>query len=67
VSHCIAEGDWVSARVVFSAIHSGPGLGPPPSHKPVSLTALVLVRFENGQVIEGYNELNQLSLMQQIT
>ena len=66
MTHCVVEGEWVSCRVHFTGTHTGKGLGPPPTGNKVILTAMVLARVRNGQVVEGYNEFNQHSLLQQI-
>jgi predicted ester cyclase len=38
----------------------------PPTYKDVTITAMVLTRFENGQNIEGRAEIDRLGLMQQL-
>jgi predicted ester cyclase len=65
-THCVAEGNWVTSRIEFTGTHSGPGLGPPASGKTVTLTTLILVRFENGMAVEGFNEFDRLELMKAI-
>ena len=66
LTHCFVEGDWVTARVLFIADHTGASLGHPPSGRRITLTALVLCRFQNGQAVEGYNEFDQVSLLKQL-
>jgi predicted ester cyclase len=66
VTHCLVEGDWTTIRVRFTGTHTGPSLGPPPSGKQVTLTALVLARWKDGRVVESFNEFDQLSLLHQI-
>ena len=66
VTHAFVEGPWVTCRVLFSGTHTGAALGPPPTNRKVTITALILARVQNGQVVEGYNELNELSLLQQL-
>ena len=51
---------------LFTGIHTGYSLGPPPSQNPVSVTALCLARWQDDQVIECFNEFNHLALLQQI-
>lgn len=66
VTHCLRDGDLTTARILFSGTHTGPSLGPKPTYKPVSFSALCLCRWDNNLIIEGFNELNHLSLMQQL-
>ena len=66
VEHVMVEGEWVTCRIRFTATHTGDHLGPRASGKKVTLTALIMARIVNGKVVEGFNEFNQLSLLQQI-
>jgi predicted ester cyclase len=66
VSHCTRDGDFTTARILFSGTHTGPSLGPKPSYKPVTFSALCLCRWHNDQIVEAFNEFNHLSLLQQI-
>jgi len=66
VTHALVEGNWITSRVLFTGTHTGPGLGLPPTNRKVAISALILARFDNGQAVEGYNELNELSLLQQL-
>ena len=62
----IAEGDKVLTRITIQGTHQGPLMNIPPTNKQVTVTALVLTRFKNGQNVEGWAELDRLGLMQQI-
>lgn len=66
VTHVCVEEDLLAARVLFTGRHTGASLGVPPSGRNVSLSALVLCRFENGVIAEGFNEFDHLSLMRQV-
>jgi predicted ester cyclase len=66
VTHAWAEGDWVIVRITFTGTHTGPSLGPPPTGKPVTLSALIAAREKDGKLVEGFNEFNQYALLQQI-
>jgi predicted ester cyclase len=66
VSHIWVDGKWVIVRVEFTGVHTGPGMGPAPTNNVVRLPAIVAARLENGQIVDGYNELNHFSLMQQM-
>jgi steroid delta-isomerase-like uncharacterized protein len=66
VTHVCIEDDLLAVRVLFTGTHSTASLGPPPTGKLVSVTAVVLCRFEQGKVVEAFNEFDHLSLMQQL-
>lgn len=66
VTHVCVEEDLLAARVLFTGTHTGTSLGVPPTGRKVSLTALIMCRFQDGQITEGFNEFNQLALLQQI-
>jgi predicted ester cyclase len=66
VTHVCVEEDLVAARVLFTARHTGEGLGVPATGRMVTLSALIMCRCENGQVTEGFNEFDRLSLLKQI-
>lgn len=67
VEHCVAEGDWVMGRSVATATHAQTVLGVPPTNKKVTATFWDLHLFnEEGLMIETWNLLDNLAIMQQI-
>ena len=62
VEDLVAEGDKVAARCTARGIHSGDN----PGDTPVEFTGISIVRFENGQIIEAWNEFDFLRLFKQI-
>mgnify|MGYP005842105327 CR=1 FL=1 len=50
----IAEGDWVSARVMGRGTHRGEFLGIPPTGRPVSFQSMVMFRIANGRLAERW-------------
>lgn len=62
----VAEGDKVVARWTVRATHTGELQGIPPTGKQVTITGIIISRFENGRDVEAWEELNMLGLMQQI-
>jgi predicted ester cyclase len=46
--------------------HKGDGLGVPASGKQVRLTGITIARIENGQIIEGWDNWDQLGMLEQI-
>jgi len=67
VEDVIAEGDKTAARIRCTGTHTGPDMGIPPTGKKVTVTGLVLVRWKDGKIIEGWNEFDAYGMMQQLT
>lgn len=61
-----AEGDKVLTRITIQGTHQGLFMNVPPTNKKISVTALVVTRFKNGQNVEGWAELDRFGLMQQL-
>jgi steroid delta-isomerase-like uncharacterized protein len=67
VEHCVAESNWVMGRSVATATHSQEVLGVQPTGKTICATFWDLHRFdEDGLIIETWNLMDNLSIMQQI-
>jgi len=66
LTHICVEDDLAAARVLFTGTHSTAAFGFPPTGNQVSLSAVILCRFEHGQVAEAFNEFDHLSLLQQL-
>jgi predicted ester cyclase len=63
----IAEGDQIAFRIQISGTHDGPLLGVAPTHRPVTITATDIVRFdEAGKIAEHWGNLDELGLLRQI-
>jgi len=64
----IAEGDKVSARVIMSGTHQGPGafFGVPASGKRFEIQQMRLLRIVNGQMKESWAVIDMLGWMQQL-
>ena len=58
--------DKVVVRWSATMTHQGDHLGIPASGKPVRITGMTIVRIRNGQVVEGWDNWDQLAMMQQI-
>lgn len=63
IDDLIAEQDKVAARVTFTATHSGPIFGFPPTGKEAVLSVLYLFTFVNGRVRTVIGESNVLGLL----
>ena len=66
VEDSIAEGDRVASRFTIRATHRGELQGIAPTGKATTTTGIIISRCEQGRVVEEWEELNMLGLMQQI-
>jgi steroid delta-isomerase-like uncharacterized protein len=66
IEDAFGTGDKVAVRWSATMTHSGDGMGIPPTGKSVSVTGITIARFLNGQVIEGWDNWDQLGMMEQI-
>lgn len=54
VEETVVEGDKVAGRTTWQGIHAGSFLGLPATGKPVRITAMHVLRFENGLATEWW-------------
>lgn len=67
VEHSVAEDNWVMGRSVATATHSQVVLGVQPTGKKITATFWDLHLFdEDGLIIETWNLIDNLAIMQQI-
>lgn len=66
VQQTVSEDDWVACRYTARLTHRGPELGVAPTGRRVEVTGMSISRFRGGQLLEGWNNWDQLALMQQI-
>jgi predicted ester cyclase len=66
VIRTVVEGDTVAAYCHVTGRHSGRALGGEPTGQPVDFYGITIVRVENGQIVEGWNCFDMLSMYQQI-
>lgn len=66
VDDIFAEGDTVVIRNTWSGTHKGDFYGTAPTGKQVSVTSIGIDRVVDGKVVEGWGEVNMLSMMQQL-
>ncbi|HET9999508.1 MAG TPA: ester cyclase [Ktedonobacteraceae bacterium] len=62
----ITEGDKVVTRFTGRGTHKGPLMGIPPTGKRVTITAIDILRFENGRIMEHWGNQDLLGMMQQL-
>ena len=62
----VAEGDKVVTRKVFHGTHSGEFNGIPPTGRPVEIHVIDIVRVRDGQIVEHWNVVDRLGVLQQL-
>lgn len=62
----IAAGDKVVARWTFRGAQQGAFQGIAPTGKAVTITGIIISRFEHGKAVEEWEEVNQLGMLQQL-
>jgi steroid delta-isomerase-like uncharacterized protein len=66
IDDLVAEGDVVAARWTAKGTHRGDGLGFPATGRHVEFTGMVFVRVTDGRLVEGWNNFDQLGMLQQL-
>jgi steroid delta-isomerase-like uncharacterized protein len=66
VEDLIAEGDRVVARATWRGIHTGTFRGLPPTGKTIEVSAILVERIRDGQVVEHWSLFDNLSMLQQL-
>ena len=64
--HSLAEGDRVAWRFTVRGTHQGPFRGIAPTGRSIVLTGTALTRMRDGQMVENWNETDDLGLLQQL-
>jgi steroid delta-isomerase-like uncharacterized protein len=59
--------DKVVVRWSAVMTHTGDHLGIPATNKKVRITGITIVRIEKGKIVEGWDNWDQLALMQQVS
>ena len=62
----VAEGDKVAIRFRVTGTHEGSGLGFPATHRKIDITGMTIIQIANGQLLHGWNNWDQLGMMQQL-
>lgn len=62
----IAEGDLVSFRFTSEGTHTGDLQGVPPTGRRETVHGMVLVRMRDGQIVEGWMEMDLMGLLQRL-
>lgn len=62
----IAEGDWVTTRLFWTAVHTATFNGIPASNRPVRVLGISCDRFQNGRLAEHRTSIDIMALLTQI-
>ena len=62
----VAEGEMVAVRWSAIGTHRGDGLGFPATGRRAQFTGMVFVRIKEGKLVEGWNNFDQLGMLQQL-
>lgn len=66
IEDVVAEGDEVLVRFTFEGTHEGRFVGIEPTGNRVRGTNMVLMRLEDGRIVERWEESDSLDLLQQL-
>jgi predicted ester cyclase len=66
VEEMFAKDDSVVARVSWRGTHRGEVMGIAPTHRPIHITGLDLIRLKNGTFVEHWGELDFISMLDQL-
>ena len=65
IEHIVAENDLVVVYLNFTGTHRGEFQGIPPTNKKVNIRSADLYRIESEKIVEHWDVVDQLSLLQQ--
>jgi steroid delta-isomerase-like uncharacterized protein len=66
VEDVLVEGDKACVRVAFSGTHTGDGIGVPPTGRQFVSSAIVIMRWQDGKIVEAWNEFDAAGMMRQL-
>jgi predicted ester cyclase len=66
VEDTLVDGDKIAVRCKVTGSHDGHGIGVSPTNQPVEFTGMVIVRVEDGKIVEAWNEFNFMAMYQQL-
>jgi steroid delta-isomerase-like uncharacterized protein len=66
IDDMISRGDTVAVRFSIRGTHRGDHLGVPARHREVAFPAMSFVRWRDGKIVDGWNSVDMLTMLQQI-
>jgi steroid delta-isomerase-like uncharacterized protein len=67
VEDAFGAGDKVTVRWSAVMTHTGDHLGIPATKRPVRITGITIAQIEKGKIVRGWDNWDQLALMQQLS
>jgi steroid delta-isomerase-like uncharacterized protein len=62
----LVDGDMVATHIHSTGTHRGEGLGGPATNQRMAFDGMIISRVKNGQIVEGWNCIDFLTLYQQL-
>lgn len=66
IDDMIGEGDRLLIRWTGEGTHTGDFMGIPPTHRTAKWTAMSVARIQDGKMVEGWQNMDEMGLMQQL-
>lgn len=66
VEDTVVEGDKIAVRCRVTGSHDGHRIGLAPTNQPVEFTGMVIVRVQDGKIVEAWNEFNFMEMYKQV-
>jgi steroid delta-isomerase-like uncharacterized protein len=66
VHQVLADGDMVAVRYTATGTHTGEFNGFPPTGRAVRFEGIAIVRLEDGRIVEGWQEADELGLARRL-
>lgn len=66
VEETVEEGERMAVRITVIGTHEGAFQGIPPTGRRVEVQAISMLHFSEGRVVERWNQLDQLGMLQQL-
>jgi predicted ester cyclase len=67
VDDVLQEGDKTVVRLTATGTHTGHAMGVSPTGRPIRMTGMIMIRWKEGKIIEGWNEFDAWGMMQQLS
>lgn len=66
VEETVEEGERLAVRITVTGTHEGAFQGIPPTGRRVEVQAISILHFSEGRIVERWNQLDQLGMLQQL-
>lgn len=66
IEDLVAEGDRLTTRFVGQGTHTGDFMGIPPTGNTIRVSGIIISRIENGKIVEEWEEMDMMGLMEQL-